>query len=85
MLGLTRLEDEFQRCSKTLTVVLWSLQVELILIRLVDMSLRTVFTDSHFRYIGLTGGADFNQIDGHESQNSVHRFSLYVYRVNRWS
>ena len=51
--------------------------MELVLVRLVDMSFNTVFSDLHCRYIiGSTGAADFSQIGGHEFQHSVLRSSL---------
>ena len=39
--------------------------MELVLIRLVDMSSKVMFSDPHSRYTGPTGGAGFNQIGGH--------------------
>ena len=40
--------------------------MDLILIRLVDMSFQGMFSDPHCRYAGPTGGSGFNQIGGHE-------------------
>ena len=51
-------------------------QVDLILIRLVDMSFQGMFSDPHYRYAGPTGGSDFNQIGGHEFPGDVLRSSL---------
>ena len=42
--------------------------MRLVLIRLVDMSLNTVFSNPHFWYMWNTGEVCFNQIGGHESQ-----------------
>ena len=56
------------RYSQILTVDIYGLQVDNILIRLMDMSFNEMFSDPHSRYIGPTGGYHFNQIGGHEFQ-----------------
>ena len=40
--------------------------MDLVLIRLVDMSINTMFSDPLCRYTGPKGGSGFNQIGGHE-------------------
>ena len=51
-------------CSQILTIDMQGRQVNLVLIRLVDMSFHGMFSDRHCRYAGPTGGSDFNQIGG---------------------
>ena len=60
------------------------LQVDLVLIRLSDMSFSSVFSDPHCRYSLSTGGFCFNKIVRHELQFGVLRSSLYVFTVYRW-
>ena len=43
----------------------WDVQVELVLMRLVGMSSKGMFSDPCCRYTGPIGGAGFNQIGGH--------------------
>ena len=62
--------------SKTLTVTIQALQVDLSLIRLVDMGFNMVFSDPHSKYTGLTGGSGFNYIGAHWFQSDVLRPSL---------
>ena len=50
--------------------------MDLVLIRLVDMSFHGMFSDRHCRYTGPTGGSGFNQISGHEFPGDVLRSSL---------
>ena len=52
-------------CSQILTVGTQGLQVNLVLIRLVDMGFNGMFSDSYCRYTGPTGKSGFNQVGGH--------------------
>ena len=56
------------RCSQILTTDIQSLQVDLVLIRLVDMDFIEMVTDPHCGYTGPTGGSYVNQIGGHGFQ-----------------
>ena len=50
--------------------------MELVLIRLVDMSFNRMFSDPHYKYTWPTYGSGFNLIGGHEFQQDVLRSSL---------
>ena len=54
----------------------WVYILDLVLIRLEDMSFNGMFSDPHFRYTGPEGGSGFNQIGGHELQCDVLRSLL---------
>ena len=71
-------------CSPILTVCIQGLQVDLTLIRLVDIGYSGMFSDHHSRYTRLTSGSGFNQIGGHWLQWDVLRSSLYVYKAYKW-
>ena len=45
--------------------------MDLVLIRLVNMSFNEIFPYPRCRYKGLTCGAGFNQIDGHGFQRDI--------------
>ena len=47
-------------CSHILTIGTQCLQVDLVLIRLVDMGFNGMFTYPHYRYTVPTGGSGFN-------------------------
>ena len=47
-------------CSQIPTVGIQDQQVDLVLIRLVDISFNDLFSDPHCRYTGPTGGFGFN-------------------------
>ena len=44
-----------------------------------------MFSDLFCRHIRPIGGADFNQVGGHEFYLDVLRSSLYIYSSSRWS
>ena len=48
----------------------------MVLISLVDMGFKEMFSDPHYRYIGPTGGYGFNHIGGHGFQRDVLRSSI---------
>ena len=48
------------RCSQILTIDIQCLQVDLMLIRLVDMGFSGMFSDPHYRYTMPTVGPHFN-------------------------
>ena len=55
-------------CSQIFTVGIEVLQLDLVLIRLGDMSFNGMFSDLYCRYTGPEGGSGFNQIGGHDFQ-----------------
>ena len=63
-------------CSQILTVDIQCLQVDLILIRLMDMSFSVMFSDPHCRYTMPSGRSHVDQIGGHGFQWDVLRSSL---------
>ena len=64
------------RCSHILTVGTQGLQVNLVLIRLMDMGFNEMFSYPHCRYTGPTGKSGFNQVGGHGFQWDVLISSL---------
>ena len=56
------------KTSQILTVVIYCLQVDLILIKLMDMGYNEIFSDPHCSYILPTGGSGVNHIGGHAFQ-----------------
>ena len=58
--------------------------MDLVLIKLLDMTFNKMFSDLFCWSIGHTGGSGFNQIAGHDFQQDVLRSSLLVYRAYRW-
>ena len=54
----------------------WVYILDLVLIRLEDMSFNVMFSDLYCRYSGPTCGFGFNQIGGHELQWDVLRSLL---------
>ena len=52
--------------------------MDLVLIKLVDLSFNGVFLDPHCRYTQPTGGSSFNQTGGHEFEWGVLRYGLQV-------
>ena len=62
--------------SESLIVGIQDLQVNLVLIRLVDICFSGVFSDPHCGYTQLEGGSCFNHISGHDFQKGVLRSSL---------
>ena len=71
-------------CSQILTVDLQDLQVDLVLIRLVDMGFNWMFSYPHCRFTRHTGGSGFNQIGGHGFQLGVLVSSQYIYKTYMW-
>ena len=63
-------------CSQILTVGIHGLQVDLVLIRWMDMGFNGIFSDPYCRYTGTTSRFGFNQIGGWEFQWDVLRSSL---------
>ena len=63
-------------CSQILTVGIHDLNVDLVLIRLMDMGFNGMFSNPHCRYTRPTYGYSFNQIGGHEVQWDILKSSL---------
>ena len=61
---------------ESLIVGIQDLQVNLVLIRLVDITFSRVFSDPHCGYTQLEGGYGFNHISGHDFLKGVLRSSL---------
>ena len=51
--------------SQILTIGIQGPQVDVMLIRLVDMSFSEMFSDPHYRYTMPSGGSHVDQIGGH--------------------
>ena len=67
-------------CSHILTVGTQGLQVNMSLIRLVDVSFKWMFSYPHCGHTEPLGGPVFKQIDGPWFQWDVFKSSLKVYR-----